>query len=464
MTKTLGITVLGDFILSEGVEPIIQRLLDTGVTAVACNPTVTAEAPEGQGTFQPPADAGSSPRVFDRPLFGKTSLWVHSGPSFHPNEKLYENCRYGPREVNALTEQHGHVIGEFIDKAADAGLKVYLQVGAVQPTGLREDDQPRLPDGLLAKQRMAKTGSLASVAIRDYNRAYAQDLSTHYPRISGFRIDWPEYPCYTLDEAFGDFGPHVADWANRHGFEFDSIRFSIQALGMWLDAGLSNDYLRSFIETRDVNRLIADNPPIGEWLRMKAALSTDLIRDWHDIIRYVGPPGCELVAHAFMPPYSCLTGFDFKAAAKHCDAIAPKFYTMHWPLMVRFWANAIAARNTRLDLNLLVHAIALLMELGEPAELAGHLDRMRYPEPDEAHPVSANVQRKKIESVRNAMNGSSAELIPLVHGYGPIGDFSSRFELAVTSDVDGVWINRYGYLTNEKLRVVGDIWRQNAAN
>ena len=113
--KTLGITVLGDFIVSEGASAIVERLINAGVTDVACNPTVTVEAPVGTGTFQPPADAGSSPRVFDRPLFGKTSLWVNSAPSFKPNPKLYENCRYGPREANDITEQHGHRIGAFVD-------------------------------------------------------------------------------------------------------------------------------------------------------------------------------------------------------------------------------------------------------------------------------------------------------------------------------------------------------------
>ena len=74
--RFLGITVLGDFILSEGIEPILDNLLRIGATAVATNPTVTAAAAEGEGSFQPPLDAGSSPRLFDRPLFGKRSLWV----------------------------------------------------------------------------------------------------------------------------------------------------------------------------------------------------------------------------------------------------------------------------------------------------------------------------------------------------------------------------------------------------
>lgn len=85
MKRLLGITVLGDFILNEGVDGVLDNLQKCGATAVACNPTVTAPSAEGEGSFQPPSDAGSSPRLFDRPCGASancgsaavppTSLW-----------------------------------------------------------------------------------------------------------------------------------------------------------------------------------------------------------------------------------------------------------------------------------------------------------------------------------------------------------------------------------------------------
>ena len=47
MSRYVGITVLGDFILSEGVDPVLENVTAVGATAVALNPTVTAEAAEG---------------------------------------------------------------------------------------------------------------------------------------------------------------------------------------------------------------------------------------------------------------------------------------------------------------------------------------------------------------------------------------------------------------------------------
>ena len=151
-------------------------------------------------------------------------MWVRSGASYEPVEEFYRDTSYAPRRANDLTQAHGSIIGQFIDGALERGLEVYLQVGATQPPGLRDEDRPRLPGGGLPQDRMADTGSLASPAIRSYLRAYVRDLLNAYPQITGLRPDWPEYPCYKLDEAFQDFGPQVRVWAGEHGFDFEPIR------------------------------------------------------------------------------------------------------------------------------------------------------------------------------------------------------------------------------------------------
>jgi len=55
--------------------------------------------------------------------------------------------------------------------------------------------------------------------------------------------------------------------------------------------------------------------------------------------------------------------------------------------------------------------------------------------------------------------GGQTQIHALVHGYGPLDDFSRRFQLVAESAAHGCWINRYGYLSDEKLDAVGQIWR-----
>ncbi len=58
----------------------------------------------------------------------------------------------------------------------------------------------------------------------------------------------------------------------------------------------------------------------------------------------------------------------------------------------------------------------------------------------------------------SAVDGK-AKVYALVHGYGPLDDFKRRLQLVADSPVDGVWINRYGYLSDEKLDAIREIWR-----
>jgi hypothetical protein len=459
--RFLGITVLGDFILSEGVEAVVKNLRRVGATAAACNPTVTAPAPEGEGSFQPPIDAGASPRVFDRPLFGKTSLWVRGGVSYRPNEEFYADSPYAPRKPNELTTEHGEVIGQFIDAAVDAGIKVYFQVGSAQPSGLRDDDKPRLPNGKLAANRLANTGSLASNAVRSYNRAYIRDLLATYPKISGFRPDWPEYPCYTLGEVFADFSPHAIVWAEKHGFDIEPIRRDVRALWDHLHGGLTNDELADFADPDrgmySILSCLSRYPGVAGWLRMKAELSADMLREWRETITEWGGPEYELSANAFMPPYTLLTGLDFARAAVHCDAVSPKLYTMHWSLMVKFWGDEILAANLDLDETLLARALVTLMDISDdpgPCRLYDY----GYPAPDEPHPIPNEPQIRKIAKVCRATAGQ-ADVTPSVHGYGPPDDFRRRLQLVADSNADGVWINRYGYLGEEKLNAITEVWK-----
>lgn len=462
MTKRfLGITVLSQFYQTEGVAAVLRNLIErAGVTAVATNTSVTAPSEPGVGAFEPPSDAGASVRLLDRPVWGKQGLWLRSGPGHVPHPAFFADSPYPPRQPNDLTTASGPIIGEFIAGAKTAGLRVFIQTGATQPPGLREEDVPRLPDGRLPVGRMAATGSLASPAIRAWNRAWTQDIFAAYPEIDGIRPDWPEYPCYTLDEAFQDFGAPVAAWAAEHGFDFERIRREALAFYRYLHGELTNADLLDFASPDRGKfmfaHLLGRYPGIAEWFRLKSALSADLLRDWREAITAFGGPDKQLQANAFMPPFSHITGLDFAGAARFCDAMSPKLYTMHWSLMVQFWGEVLLSVNPGLDETLLVRALVNLFDLADGDEGGTRIADYGYPEPDEPHPIPDGPQARKIRQVIAATRGQT-KVYALVHGYGPLEDFKRRLRLAVASPADGVWINRYGYLSDEKLDAIGEI-------
>jgi hypothetical protein len=45
-----------------------------------------------------------------------------------------------------------------------------------------------------------------------------------------------------------------------------------------------------------------------------------------------------------------------------------------------------------------------------------------------------------------------------VHGYGPLDDTMSRLGVGLRASNNRIWVNRYGYLSDEKLRKLGALF------
>jgi hypothetical protein len=228
----------------------------------------------------------------------------------------------------------------------------------------------------------------------------------------------------------------------------------------YLSGQLQNSDLRPFNTLErghyTVLSLLNQHPGVAEWFRLKAALSTDLLRDWQEAIKTFGGPNKELSANAFMPPYSYLTGLDIAQAAQVCQAISVKLYTMHWSLMVTFWAEALLSANPGLSEDHIVPSLVNLLDLADPGQGGRLLSDYGYPKPDEAHPIPISVQQRKLAQAVAAARGH-CKVNALVHGYGPLEDVVRRFSVALESNTDGLWLNRYGYLADAKLEAIASL-------
>lgn len=460
----LGITVLPEYIQSEGVEGLLDNLQNRApITAISTSPYVMTElAAEQGGQREPPADAEKGlVRLLDRPLWGKREVWIQTAPSFEPDRSLYKGLRYQPSESSEATRSEGPVLDAFIAAAHERGLKVYFQIQAAIPPGYRvqfggseEDDIPRLPDGSEPKQRLDKNGSLASPHILNYGEALLADLLRRYPDIDGFRIDWPEYPPYFLDSIFLDFGPHARRFANERGFDFESIRIQIEALYRFLHSQANDTEILSYADNPAL--LVERFPLIREWLQLKSALVSNLLTRYRAAIDANANSPKALIPSAFPPPWNTLSGFDYTAAGEIVDAISCKYYTMHWPMMLRNYSDALLKANSSLTSPTL--ARALCHALSAVAPTPPKCEQFEYPEPDEAHPVPLAALADKQSLVE--ATAPNTPIWPIAHSYGPNRDFSQRAQAVLAVSQDRLWVNRYAYLSDEKLDTLGKLFSQ----
>lgn len=452
----------------EGIEAVLDRVQDlAGATAITTCPYVMQPADAATGAREPPIDGGAGAvRQLDRPLWdGKRELFVATAPAFVPDRTIYQGLRYQPPAPGALTSRTGNIVAEAIRSAKARGLEVHLQIQAACPPGYRvsfggpaEDDLPRLPDLSLPHGRVDNNASLASPHVRAYLRAAITDLCHAYPDIDGIRLDWPEYPPYRLEDMFFDFSVPARDAAERLGFDFEAMRRD--ALSTW-QAMLAGAFGPATLAELDapsggaaaMTRLLLEKPGLLQLLRFRVALATELLAEARAALKACGAHR-QLSANAFPPPWSSLSGFDFGAAAACCDSISVKLYTMHWPMILRFYADRFLEWCPSLDPDRLARMLAQLTDIG--AGTIPNLDALCYPRAEEPHPVSAEAQQRKIWLARQqAAAGGPAPVRALVHGYGPTEDFRARLTAVFEASGCQVWVNRYGYLSDAKLDAIG---------
>lgn len=454
--KVLGVTVLPEWIQAEGTDAVLDRLQMAGVTAVATSPYVMRPVADGEGSREPPIDAGAGRvRLLDRQLWGRRELWVESAPSFVADLSLYEGLAYQPAAPTELTRQEGPLVAGFVEAARKRGMQVHLQVQAAIPPGYRVqfggpggEDEPLLPDGGRLARRVDRNGSLASPHIRAYACALLKDLARAYPDVDAIRLDWPEYPPYSLDAVFFDFSAHAMAEARELGLDGERMRRDALAVRAALGTGAGEALGFS---AASLWRLAFRHPGVADLFWLKRQLVARFLRD----CRAALPSRIDLVAQAFPPPWSALSGFDYGEAGRHVAAIGCKLYTMHWPMMLRAYGDRLLADNPKLSPQSVARRLVALFATGDPEPYG--VENLNYPEPDEAHPASDEAMAAKLADAQG--EAGPCPVLAFAHAYGPKADVERRLQAAWQGTDHGVWINRYGYMADDKFETLARLPR-----
>jgi hypothetical protein len=454
--RHLGITIMPEYVQCEGIDAVLDRLERLGVTAVTTMPSVAVEVPEGQGSREPPIDGGAGGvRILDRALWGKQALHIVTAPSFEPDRARYRGLAYQPPPPSELTAAEGPVVARFIAAAQARGMKVYLQVMAAIPPCYRVQfggplpgDRPMLPGGVPLPGRVDNNASLASGAVRDYVRVMIADLLSAYPDIDGLRFDWPEYPPYHPLSLLADYNPQVRPYAEAFGLDFYRLERQMQALPQRL-----GDALVPLLETSvdfgaALDGLVALEPSLADHLSLRRHLVEDYASHLCNCVAEASGGRQQVFLQGFPPPWSTLSGFTPEHMAGIADLVGIKFYTMHWPMMLRHYVQQLGGAIGT-DRDALARVIHRLFVPGA-APVRG-LGDLVYPEPDQPHGVGAAAIKAKFDLARSP---SAPDLIAITHGYGPLPDVVDRLRACWIASGGRVEINRYGYLSDAKLDAI----------
>ena len=462
--EPLGVTVMPEWFQYEGVEAVLDRLQRIGATALATSPYVMAACTDGEGGREPPADGDAGKvRPLDRPLWGRRELWVRTAPTFEHDVSRYRGLRYQPSPPDALTRAEGGWLDRLLDAASARGVAVYLQIMAASPPGYRvqfsnalADDACLGPDGQPHGQRVDRNASLASAHVVGYVTTLLTELASRYPGVAGFRLDWPEYPPYDFRSALFDFNPAALAQVAQAGHDPAVLARDVTAWSRQLMQAAAASANRGPHAARDAllaagwNSLTANDGPLRPLFDAKRAASLSMLRACRAVLDTVPGARRRLEPQIFPPPLHRISGFPIDALEGVADAVGVKLYTMHWPMLARYWArDLLAGAGGDAEQNALTAAIADLFGFTDALDKDGAA--LRYPEPHEAHPVGTRAQSSRLLAARQLVGDIPVRAF--VHSYGPTADVVARADIAAATRLP-LWINRYGYLSDDKLEAL----------
>jgi hypothetical protein len=184
-----------------------------------------------------------------------------------------------------------------------------------------------------------------------------------------------------------------------------------------------------------------------------------MLRCYREALDQVSGSRRALEPQVFPPPLSGFSGVDWQALADTCDAVGVKLYTMHWPMMARYWARDLVGPSDARALDIVTAAMADFLGFCDEPLPDGAL--LHYPPPETPHPVGRLAQMHKLQQAQQL--AGAVPVIAFTHSYGPAADVLQRFGTAASAFDDGaparLWVNRYGYLSDTKLADLGRLVR-----
>ena len=474
MARELGIVVTPAEVQYEGLDVVLDNVAKrAGATRVSTTLGVFEPVADGDGQREPPLDVIGHGRILDRPLWGRRVLWTRSYLPSDPDPDVYAGSPYPPPKAAPRPELRIDVPRLIIDGARARGLGVSIRISPYNLPSLPggqtihygagadvSSDRPVRIDGTVADSVLAGHGCLNNPNVRALGRARMRDALRRYPDVDTVYLDWAEYTPYFLEDVFTCFCPHCASAARARVLGWERLTRAARIAWDRLHALTPADLaLASRAGPDDLARWIGAWSGLADWLSFKAVSVAAAAADLRATMDEAGCQNVALGLHGFPPPWSHVTGYEPAIVGRECQELAGKLFTFHWPMIVRWYAESILRWNPALGEADVIAAVRGALDLPSwSTEHRRSLADYSMPLPDEPHLLTPEALTRKIDQLVALARGSGAKVSAYLHSYRPADEWRQVLRAARASEADAVWVQRYGYLSDEKLDIIREEW------
>ena len=460
--KFLGIFVHPLYIQYEGVQQVFDNLEAVGTRAISISPLVARPARAGKGRRFPDLARDGYERVVSRPLWGKHEIYLEFFLAHQPDLSLYEKCPYKPLRKPLPPDVDPDVHPAIFAEAKKRGMQVHIQIHPFMPPNLRDEDKPVYLDGSVPQPPQyvfSPYACLNSPSAEAYGLALVEDTVQSFPNIDGLFTDFVEFGAYSLEDHFACFCAHCERKAGEQGFDWDGIKRDVTALWDWLHSLDSRQLERScrlLGNPSELLELLIHYPGCMEFLRFKAMSVVNFYQRIRQLLDRLGFTDVSLSARGWPPPWNRSSGMDYRALSEICDAVTPKLFTFAYSALPRWYGQTLLTWNPGLSESEILDALLEWMNLPDDIERRTFAN-YHIPAPGEPDPAKVEVYRSRLDEVVSQVGGR-ARCYPFAHAYMPEPQWKRMIALIRDSQVDGMWVQMYGYLSDRKLGILRQMW------
>ena len=465
MGKFLGLVMTPLDVQVEGLNAVMDYIESTGATAINCSRVLNRPATSDTGFRAPPLDIDGYDRVFERPVWGKRELYLESFRSQKPDLSWYADTSYKPTWKSFPSDLDADLPNRIFEAAQDRKWRIYTSVTPLVVPNLKNEDRmqwinSQFPD---PDRRVANQGCPSSPNVRTWAIACVLDEISQQPTPDGVCLDWVEYTTYLLEDHFSCFSSYSQKQMASLGYEAEKIEGDVLALWKYLHS-LTSDRLEHISQILNSPSQLLDLlirfPGVYDFFRFKSDVIFGLYRDIRLAMDQAGFAQVELVANGWPAPFNRSSGMDYARLAKIVQSVRPKLYTFHWSTLPRWYGQVLKNWNPNLAVSAILQAVKNWFCLPDSIDRPTWSDYY-IPAPRDRHPVHFETFANRINEVVGQVSGR-VPVLPLAHGYVPLEQWKRTISIIQNSQADGMWVQRYCYLSNEKIAALASIW--NAKN
>jgi len=461
MSKFLGIQFTLAAVQYEGIHQVLDNIQNAGGRAICTGLSLVQPVAEGNGRRMPPLDIDGYERLLDRPLWGKRELWLRGYLAHEPDLELFAHTPYHPNSAPVPPELDRELPHKVLAEAHARKMRAYIQISPTTIPGLKAEDQVHYIDGSLPDphRRVARQGCLNNPAVRNYILALIRDTVRHYPEADGLFLDWVEFTPYDLRDHFSCTCSHCAKQAQEWGYNWPQILHSLQHTWEALHHLSCQDLARiqRLLEhPSELLELFQSWPGWLDFWRFKAQTVSQLYQEIRQVMDEEGAKSMELGANGWCPPLNRSSGMDYRTLGRICNVLRPKLFTFHWSVLPCWYGQVLLQWNPQLPERFLLDTLVSCLDIPDSIS-SRSFAHYHIPAPNEPHPAREETWRIKIDEVLAQVENPERVYVS-AHSYRPLEQWKRMVAILRDSPVPGMWVTRYGYLSDAKLDALKNIW------